>query len=392
VRLINPAFTESYELLAFLSLVNNEELDEAVLYMKKALQMQPGNQRYAIRIAEINSRQGKFAEAAEVAQKIAQTASEPEIKSQAERLLSTLREREELIKQHGPVNSRTAVGGPPILQRHTNEEPLSAEEIEKVSRDLNNLSINEALRKPVTGEIRVIAHIESINCSGQPIIYSLKTDAEMFKVTSVDFQGLSLNMFDSQELAAEVGCDAKIASAQAVVTYRPKADPKKISRGEMVAVEFVPKTFRLLNEKEIQSETARLNSSSEVTITESVSTGDSDDRRRRAMMDAIKVSMRKPAAGEKQLLGFIEKADCGSKHTFFHFKTKIQPLKMSVGSPNAIQMRAFINVENLQIGCGMKNVDVPVVVTYKEMPNAKTKSNGELVSLEFVPATFVLEN
>ena len=48
---INPTFTESYEMLAFVSLVSNEGLDEAVAVMQKALKYQPGNQRYAIRIA-----------------------------------------------------------------------------------------------------------------------------------------------------------------------------------------------------------------------------------------------------------------------------------------------------------------------------------------------------
>ncbi|MEP7037357.1 MAG: DUF1570 domain-containing protein, partial [Acidobacteriota bacterium] len=53
---LKPSFTESYELLAFVDLVNNEEFDEAVSYLQKALQFQPGNQRYAIRIGEIYMR------------------------------------------------------------------------------------------------------------------------------------------------------------------------------------------------------------------------------------------------------------------------------------------------------------------------------------------------
>ena len=50
---ISPSFTESYELLAFVNLVNNEKLDEAVAHLQTALKYQPGNQRYAVRIAEI---------------------------------------------------------------------------------------------------------------------------------------------------------------------------------------------------------------------------------------------------------------------------------------------------------------------------------------------------
>jgi tetratricopeptide (TPR) repeat protein len=40
---LNPTFTESYELLAFVNLVNNEQLGEAVSYLQTALKYQPGN-------------------------------------------------------------------------------------------------------------------------------------------------------------------------------------------------------------------------------------------------------------------------------------------------------------------------------------------------------------
>ena len=97
---INPGFTESYELLAFVSLVTNEGLDAAVLLMRTALRLQPGSQRYTMRLAELYLRQDKFDIAAAIAEKVAKTADEPDIKGQADRLLSQLTQRKEMLARN----------------------------------------------------------------------------------------------------------------------------------------------------------------------------------------------------------------------------------------------------------------------------------------------------
>lgn len=387
---LNPAFTESYELLAFIGLVNNEQLDEAISYLQKALTYQPGNQRYALRIAEINARQDKLAEAMAIADKIAKTADDAQIKSDAENLLSNIRRNEEQRRQYETA-IKSAGGGVPVLSRGIVEKEPTVEELEKAAAEANIVSINEALRKPAAGETRIIGRIENISCAKQPVVYTIRTDTENFKVSSADFQGLVLNTFDGQSAGrVEVGCDAKIAAAPAVLTYKAKPDPRKIIRGELVAVEFVPKDFRLLEGKELEEATARVNSSGQ--IVDTASPQNADSQMRNAMMAAMKAAMRKPAAGQRQMLGFIERAECTNKGTFFFFKSQSQSLKLSVAS-QTLEIRAFTpDAGRVQLGCAMKNVDVPVVVTYKDAADAKTKSNGELVSLEFVPPNFVPED
>ena len=77
---------------------------------------------------------------------------------------------------------------------------------------------------------------------------------------------------------------------------------------------------------------------------------------------------------------------------FFYVKSGAQLLKLSnTGSPGPFLGSYTPDVENLQFGCGMKNVDVPAVVVYKVSTEAKAKVAGELVSLEFVPKTFQLD-
>jgi len=110
------------------------------------------------------------------------------------------------------------------------------------------------------------------------------------------------------------------------------------------------------------------------------------------MMQGIKNALRQPVAGEKRELGFIEKVECGNKGMFFYIKNQTRTFKLTAASAQAIQIRAFTpDVEQLQLGCAMKQVDIPVVFTYKESSDSKAKSNGEIISMEFVPKTFILE-
>ncbi|HXH70764.1 MAG TPA: hypothetical protein VNI60_10590, partial [Pyrinomonadaceae bacterium] len=123
-----------------------------------------------------------------------------------------------------------------------------------------------------------------------------------------------------------------------------------------------------------------------------INNADFDVQRRAAMMQAIKNAMRQPSAGEQRELGLIEKIECTNKGMFFHLKTQTQVFKLAAASPQSIQMRAYTpEAMQIQFGCNLKQVDIPIVFTFKPTSDPKTKSNGEIVALEFVPKSFILE-
>ena len=408
---INPAFTESYELLAFVDLVNNDQLDDAVTQLKAALKYQPGNQRYAIRIAEIFSRQDKLAEAGAIATKISQTTDDQEIKSRADSLLNFISQRKEFDernaaarKQYEDAMKSAGQSGGPMLRRGSINKQPTQEELDKIAKQENLKAINRELRKPLDGEKRVIGHILAINCKIRPIAYSIKTADGLFTVTSKDFQGLTLMTFAENGSDAEIGCDAKLADLNAILTYKEHAAAKGTNHGELVAVEYVPQDFRLMDEKEM-AETANyiegnLTQTSEnppavITVGTGNAPGDQDleTQRRNAMMNFIKTAIRQPGPEEKRELGFIDKAECTNKGViYFYLHTQTQALKLSNASPRSVQMRTFApDMEDVRIGCPMKSVDTPVVFVYKDTPDTKAKTNGEILSLEFVPKSFVLD-
>lgn len=92
------------------------------------------------------------------------------------------------------------------------------------------------------------------------------------------------------------------------------------------------------------------------------------------------------------LLFVVKKSDSRNKEMFFHLKTQMQTFRLTAASPQSIQMRAFTpEAMQIQFGCNLKQVDIPIVFTYKPTSDSKSKSNGEIVALEFVPKSFILE-
>ncbi len=411
---INPSFTESYELLAFVSLVNNEQLDEAISYLQKALQYQPGNQRYALRIAEIYLKQNKFSEAQAIADKIAKTADEPEIKAQAENVAGQLRQVQEINQRNEAARKQyeaaIAAGAnrngsqPVILNRRANGKPPSPEEMAKAEEEAKMRWLNQALRKAAPAEKQVVGRIQKIECKGKLVAYTVKTDGETFTLSSKDFQSLALTAFVADAQEAQIGCGANVADFNTVLTYKPQADVKNTNRGELIAVDFVPKNFRFMDASEMQDKTEQITEEIYVADAPAVKSAQSpppppainntdfEAQRRAAMMRQIKDRMRQPSAGEKHELGFIEKVECNGKKIFFYLKTQTETLKLTAASFEAIKMQAFTpDVEGVQFGCNLKQLDVPVVFTYKQNSDPKAKSGGEIVALEFVPKSFILE-
>ena len=195
---LNPAFTESYEMLAFLNLVTNQDLDETLEMMKTALRYQPGNQRYLMRMAEIYSHQEKYPEATDIADKIVKTTDEPDLRQRAESLMFAIRQIQEMNERRAAALKAGAIlpvstTGPNGRKQET-DPPMTREELDKAHAESTLRSINAALRKPSKSEHRVIGRVLRIDCRGGSIRYLVKIPGETFALTSKDFQVVELKV------------------------------------------------------------------------------------------------------------------------------------------------------------------------------------------------------
>lgn len=101
--------------------------------------------------------------------------------------------------------------------------------------------------------------------------------------------------------------------------------------------------------------------------------------------------LRKPEAGEEQVLGFLLRIDCDAKGVTFTIKVGEQMLKLRATDLNGIKFTSFTQEVSGDITCGARKAADHVVVTYRPAKDARTKSGGEPISIEFVPKDFELK-
>ena len=242
---LNPNYAESYGLYAFVSIVQNEELDEALNLMNKAVALAPGNQWYQLRVAELYLRKQDFTNARRIAEKVVQTADEPALRGYAQSTVRSIDSYQAQMEQVNKYNQEQKQNPRQIYIE--SDKPLSEEELKKLQSKAMFDSINESLRKPEGTEKRVLGTLTKIECGAKGIVYTVKLETEILKLTSADFQSLTLFGYGVDPNNMEIGCGTLKKEVFGVITYRPKTDAKIKTVGEVVAIELVPKDFKLVN-------------------------------------------------------------------------------------------------------------------------------------------------
>jgi tetratricopeptide (TPR) repeat protein len=388
---IKPDFTESYRLLGFINLVNNESLDESLVFLKKGLALQPGNQDYALLVAQIYLRQEKYAEAKEIAEKIVKTAAEGGQRATAQTLLNSIRQFEEAKSQYDKQLKDMENKGikPPVLKK---KSELSEAELAKINEENEINNLNGMIAEPLAGEKRVVGRIEKIVCARGEINYTVKTDTETVLLSSKDFLSIQMIAMVKEAENVQVGCDAKMSDILTVITYLSSADAKAKSKGKVISLIFVPKFFKLKSDEELAKE-PKVYVVEEEPQTEANPNEEADreKQRREDRLNAIRQALRQPQEGEKREIGIIEKIECSGQSMFFYIKTETQTLKLEA-KPKDVKFAAFTpDVAQMQIGCNVKMPNVPAVITYKTSDFRLTDTaKGDLIAIEFVPKSFKL--
>jgi tetratricopeptide (TPR) repeat protein len=235
---LNPDFSQSYELYAFVSVVRNENIDEAIEYLNRALKIAPGNQQYLIRMAELLMWKEDFTGARKIAEKIAKTAAEPQLKVYAENALDRINNYEgQMYSARNPRRRRAEV-----TDRIFTEEEL------RVLREQGLIeSLNMMVAKPQRGEKRILGSLTRIECQPNSIRFTVKADNQIFQLTSETFETVNLTAYSKEMGNAKFGCGELKQQNLAVIVYRPADKTETKIAGELKSIEFVPANFKFLN-------------------------------------------------------------------------------------------------------------------------------------------------
>ncbi|HLM00683.1 MAG TPA: tetratricopeptide repeat protein, partial [Pyrinomonadaceae bacterium] len=238
---LNPDFAPSYELYAFISVVRRENVDEAIDYLHRALKIAPGNQQYQIRLAELLMWKEDFANARKIAQKIAKTASEPELKVYAENALERINDYEgQMYSARNPRRRKSE-----ITDRILTEEELRALREQGLIESLNMM-----VAKPQKGEKRILGSVLKIECQSQAVYFTVKAAADnnILHLKSESLETVNLTAYSREMGNARFGCGELLKQQNlAVIVYRQTDKNEAKIAGELKSVEFVPANFRFLN-------------------------------------------------------------------------------------------------------------------------------------------------
>jgi tetratricopeptide (TPR) repeat protein len=246
---LDPGFPESHRLLAFISIVRGDEVDESLGHIRRAIALAPGNEHYQLDLANLYIRKGEFAAARRLANRIFSGTAEHSVREHAQGILRNADNFEQnaaAIKATREAMSRT--DEPPVVIDY-GQPPLTEEQLRVLEARAEQISLNRMLRSPNAGERRVLGHLSKIECGkDNSIVYIVKTDDGTLRLTSKDFQGLHLVAFVAIE-GLNIGCNSIDNDIFAVLTYEERVDAKTKTVGRLVSIEIVPATFRFIDEE-----------------------------------------------------------------------------------------------------------------------------------------------
>ncbi|MGI8565029.1 MAG: tetratricopeptide repeat protein [Pyrinomonadaceae bacterium] len=232
-----PNFPESYRLLAFVNLVTGEQLDESITMLRQALKLAPSRHDFLYILAQIYLRKQQFKEARAVLQSVIRNSAEPQLRTQAESLHSSIvmmeaqeahfkSQQEELAKEDGNAGRREATSAG--------------------TAELSTESFKPTLKRRVAGE-RVRGTLVRVECPNQGVVLHVKSGERVFKLHNAAFENIQFTSY-TPDVGGEISCGARMSARHVVVTYRaamPKAGAK--FDGEALVVDFVPEDLEVEN-------------------------------------------------------------------------------------------------------------------------------------------------
>lgn len=238
---LRPDYPESYNLLAFVNLVTETQLDESITLLKRALSTSPGRNDLLFTLSQVYMRKQDFKTAREILERLSQNNGDQHLRQQAQGLLKQLAIREEQLarvaampnaseKSNGSEPPRFVVGG-------------TRTEVDEPPADPSSY-LRDALRPRGDGEMRVQGSLVRIECDNKGITFVVKVEDRLIKLHADKFQNVQLRSF-SVDAGMEITCGPRKPENAVVICYLPLSDSKARFEGTIKSIEFVPKEFKL---------------------------------------------------------------------------------------------------------------------------------------------------
>ncbi len=228
---LNPAFVDSYGLLAWHLQATGGDLNEAEQLIVKALALSPGHPQYALTLAGILSSKQDFARSLAVLDQIIAHGSDDGVREQARQMRTHIND---FLKQKAEWEAnRTG-------RDDSKAPPSSLDGSPGASSGEGRLSLD--LRKLGAGESRLAGTLVAIECvPKKPIVLVVRVDGGTIRAHAAKFDEIDFISYRN-DLKGQIQCGARTPADPVLLTIRP--DANSTSTGAAVAVEFVPANYK----------------------------------------------------------------------------------------------------------------------------------------------------
>ena len=237
---LRPDFPESYNLLAFLSLITGQGVDESIAQMTRLLSISPGKQEYIYMLGQLYLHKEDYKTARELLEVVAKSKAEEEIRGHAEQLLKQLTAFEDAKSRAEEARRNGAKVVVPELEVSTGP---SATKPEDAPTDPSSY-LREVLRTPGAGETQLQAKLVKIECEPKNIVFVVQTANGLLRLRTETFDDIEITTYDPK-VAGEIACGARKPENVVIVCYLPNTDKRVKADGVLKSIEFVPADFKL---------------------------------------------------------------------------------------------------------------------------------------------------
>ncbi len=387
---LEPEYAESYRILAFLYMVNNENLTEAAELLEKGLTIRPGDESFEILYAKILLRLERFDRARIFAERLSQNAIDSQVRSDAAEIMSSVTNYFKATLQISAMPSGRGLPWSPTLL-FLKRSWVTEADIEAVERNREISNLNAVLERPRAGEERILGNIQRVDCSNGLITYNIRSKGANLKLFGDRFEDLRMAVLVSGKHSFKIDCGVRLASNPAVLAFVPLVNKDPNARPQLTSITFVPDYFELKTPEQlagsrqviIENDLAkRMEGTEEGTENVSVSI--------EGRWASIRANLRQLRAGEVRAAGTLESIGCignrlsavgtiGGKKQIFTADPDFSPKWFST------------EASQVSLACGSTPRISNVLFTYRQTDDA---DNGDpkLVGLEFVPDGFPIES
>ncbi len=242
---LRPDFPEPHSLLAFISLIAGDGVDEAIASMKRVIATSPGRSDFVFMLSQLYMRNRDYKAARVVLEQLAKSNAEEEFRERASRMLAQIDSYEkDLAAFNDAQKSAGAGGGSQPLDVSSGSEIVVSDETKTTTPSDPWAALREVLRTPAAGEAQTQATLVKIECDAKGIVFVLQTPTGLLRLAAKSFDDIELTTY-SPEVKGEIGCGPRKPENVVIICYVPGADKRTKTDGVLTSIEFVPTDFKL---------------------------------------------------------------------------------------------------------------------------------------------------